>query len=79
MVHTQVTFSGDVLTASISPDGRSVAYAVEENDAVTLLVQDISGGDAVNIWRGEHIEDVKWMPDNTRVLVSGAQHGRQAV
>jgi WD40 repeat protein len=70
--HRQVTLSGDVVHAALSPDGRSVAYAVERSqDDVRVLVRDVSGGEGLEIWKGTGTSAVRWMPDNTRIVISG--------
>ena len=67
--HTQVTFSGEVFSAALSPDGRTLAYAVGEPPRV--MVRDLAGGQALELWQGTWVSSLRWMPDGTRILVSG--------
>ena len=79
--HTQLTFSGDVWDAALSPDGRTLAYAVgnpttggNPTSEVRVMVRDLAGGQALEIWEGSFVLALRWMPDGTRVLVSGLTH-----
>ena len=70
--HTQVTFTGDVSLTAIAPDGRTIAYAVgEQESAVRVHVRDLAGGQALPIWTGKRITNLAWLPDGAHVAVSG--------
>ena len=72
--HTQLTFTGDVVDAALSPDGRTLAYAVGNPlSEVRVMVRDLAGGQALEIWEGVYVSALRWMPDGTRILVSGAR------
>ena len=70
--HRQVTFTGDVGVSAISPDGRSVAYAVgEPGREMKVMVADLSAGQASAIWTGREIYSVLWSREGSEILVSG--------
>jgi Tol biopolymer transport system component len=72
--HQQVTFTGDVSEAALSPDGRTIAYATGEPETeVRVLVRDLAGGQALPIWTGRFVSDIAWLPDGTQLAVSGRQ------
>jgi Tol biopolymer transport system component len=69
--HTQITFSGDVLKAALSPDGATIAYVVGSNVADRrLLIRDVTGGAAVEVLRGLTMSSVGWMQDGRWVVVA---------
>jgi hypothetical protein len=45
----QVTFDGDVFSAALSPDGKTVAYLSDDERGTRLLVRDVSGGQALEL------------------------------
>jgi Tol biopolymer transport system component len=66
VTYRQVTFSGDVSAAALSPDGHTAAYAVDaESGGVRVLVRDLTGGPALEIWKGRDLNDFSWTPDGT--------------
>ena len=70
--HTQITFTGDVRLAALSPDGRTVAYAVGDGPAsVRILVRDLGGEQALTLWRGRVVTALMWTPDGAHVAVAG--------
>ena len=72
--HQQVTFTGDVGVAALSPDGRTVAYGTRESDTeIRVMVRDLAGGQALPIWTGSFVSDLAWLPDGSQVVVSGRQ------
>jgi Tol biopolymer transport system component len=74
--HTQVTFSGDVFDAALAPDGQTIAYTVADGHSLDvsgpsrLVVRDIEGTEALELWRGDQMAGFAWMPDGRQVLVS---------
>jgi Tol biopolymer transport system component len=77
---TQVTFSGDVTAADLSPDGLTLAYMERDRGGQKrLLVRDVAGRDPLEIWRGGEGAHHAWTPDGTQILVAGfAREGREA-
>ncbi|MDH3285093.1 MAG: protein kinase, partial [Acidobacteriota bacterium] len=69
--HRQVTFTGTASNPSVSPDGRSVAYVTDRGDgADVIFLQDLSGGQPLQIYRADEILTFAWSPDGTGLLVS---------
>jgi serine/threonine protein kinase/Tol biopolymer transport system component len=73
--HTQVTFVGNVRGIAFSPDGRTAAYATTGADG-RVMVRDIAGGQALEIWRGDIVIELQWLPDGSSVVVSGIQNNK---
>ena len=73
--HTQVTFVGNVRGIAFSPDGRTAAYATTGADG-RVMVRDIAGGQALEIWRGDIVVELQWLPDGSSVVVSGIQNDK---
>ena len=71
--HTQVTHTGDVLSSAISPDGRSVAVAAGAPGDVRVLVQDVGGGNAIELARRTHINKLMWTMDGANVVFAGLE------
>jgi Tol biopolymer transport system component len=79
VTHTQVTFTGNVVDEALSPDGRTVAYAVGvQSERVRILVRDLAGGQALEIWHGLDVLSLHWMPDGARLLVAGVSDQGQS-
>ena len=72
--YTQATFAGDVLTAVLSPDGQTVAYAsgVEGRD-VRVFVRDLTGAQSLEIWKGARATGLSWLPNGSQVLVAAVE------
>ncbi len=65
-LHQQVTYSGDVDSPVISPDGKTIAYlSVTSEGKQALYVKDIAGGKAVQVYEGRLIERIRWSPDGS--------------
>ena len=78
VTHTQITFSGEVARAAVSPDGQTIAYAADSarnRELMSLYVQDISGGEPLAVWSAPWIRDLKWLPDGSQILVTGGPVG----
>lgn len=67
-VRRQLTFSGKVLVAAISPDGKFLAYTVQADTVEHLVVQELDGGapDTVDTRLGHN--NLEWSPDGSRLL-----------
>ncbi len=55
-------------TPALSPDGTRVAYG---SDGGALIVSDVTGSAAQQLWAGVWVWDPAWSPDGTRVVFSG--------
>jgi len=75
----QVTFNGDVSLASISPDGKSTAYVRKvSRDERVVFVQDISGGQPIEIFKEKEMQSIHWSPDGSELLIpagNGSTYG----
>jgi eukaryotic-like serine/threonine-protein kinase len=68
----QLTFTGDAYSAAISPDGKWLAYIASDT---ALLVQEVAGGRAVPVLRGNSFRDPVWSPDGGSLLIGAAVEG----
>jgi len=68
--HRQVTFTGDASYPVISPDGQFVAYLVKKEDAKSLIVRDLLGGQSLEVFSGlRHLWSVRWSPDGSKIAL----------
>ena len=37
------------------------------------MVRDVAGGQALNIWQGDLVVEMKWLPDGSGIVVTGIQ------
>jgi serine/threonine protein kinase len=74
--HVQASFDGNVLGAAISPDGHSVAYtATRSLDDFRIFVRDFAAGQPLEIWKGRGVQQIAWLPDGLRLVVSSSREG----
>jgi len=74
--HRQITFTGKVRELAVSPDGKSVAYILQESESIEhpnqqLYVQDIAGGRPLPIFTAQDFYFCRWSPDGTELLFYG--------
>ncbi len=65
----QVTFVGNVVRASISPQGDFLAYTTKGADGMTLMVHDLESGSAIEIASSPRIDFPVWSSDGRQILV----------
>jgi Tol biopolymer transport system component len=66
--HAQVTFVGNVATATLSPDGKTVAYVTD--DGQRLMVQDVAGGASIEVGAAPSGFGLPaWSPDGSEISV----------
>jgi Tol biopolymer transport system component len=68
--HRQITFVGDATYPALSPDGKFVAYVTgKAGRDQRLMLQDIKGGQAIEISKGGYIRNPRWSPDGAELAV----------
>jgi serine/threonine protein kinase len=73
----QITFVGDANSPSISPDGKLVIYVTgKRSQGQTLMLQDLRGGQAIELAKAAYIYPPKWSPDGSEIAVAGSFGGR---
>ena len=66
--HTQLTFTGYVSEAVISPDGNFIAYVeIETFDEQKVMIQDIISGQAIEVFRAKLCSSLQWLPDSSEL------------
>jgi len=69
--HKQVTFVGDADYPAISPDGQFIAYVTGEQGAEQkVMIQDIAGGEPLNIYQAKGCLDLRWSPDGAELMLT---------
>ena len=66
--HRQITFVGDATYPAISPDGKFVAYVTgKDEQGQRLMLQDLKGGQAIELSNASEILAPRWSPDGTEL------------
>ena len=65
--HRQITFSGNAAHPAISPDGKFIAYVTGPDSAQRLVVQDLAGGQPLDVYTGRYVRAVTWSPDGSEL------------
>jgi len=76
--HKQITFVGDARYPAISPDGKFVAYVTgKEEHGQRLMLQDLKGGQAIEVSKAALIRAPRWSPDGTELaaFLEDGHHG----
>jgi serine/threonine protein kinase/Tol biopolymer transport system component len=69
----QLTFSGKAEVGEISPDGNTIAFVAREEDgSLRAMVQDVSGGEAITVFRSEDFLEVQWPAAGNDIVVTAA-------
>jgi Tol biopolymer transport system component len=69
-IHKQITFTGAAFYPAISPDGEFIAYVTGERGEQRAIVQDITGGGAIDVFSAEILGFLRWSPDGTALLAT---------
>lgn len=70
LLSKQLTYSGDIVTCDISPDGQYIAYARAIQDVGgVVFVQDMVGSSPVQVFNDGVIGHVRWSPSGADLLV----------
>src|SRR4029453_8283327 len=72
---TQTPFVGNASYPALSPDGQTVAFVVRDSPKQRLMVQDVTGGQAIQIHEADTIERVRWPPAGSRLLFFASPGG----
>jgi eukaryotic-like serine/threonine-protein kinase len=68
--HRQITFVGDAAYPGLSPDGKLVAYVTGKlGQEQRLMLQDLKGGQAIEISKSSVIANPRWSPDGAELAV----------
>jgi hypothetical protein len=66
----QMTFDGNAMRSIVSPDGKFAAYVSRPNyQSNVILVQDLANGQSLQIFRGDTIGPISWLPDGSSLSV----------
>lgn len=67
----QLTFRGNVHQPEISPNGQHIAYLGEGADGQSrvVMVQDLVGGNPIEVYRDRSIFGIRWSPDGNELLL----------
>jgi Tol biopolymer transport system component len=69
----QLTFSGDAFLPQLTADGRFLAFVAVAPLRSRLIVQELATGTAQTLSWWRRVEDIRWSPDETRILVRSDQ------
>ena len=75
--HSQITFTGTATAPAISPDGQRIAYI--DGPEKRALVQDLSGGDPVEIFHAPELGYLRWSPDGQQLLIWARGAGKAGI
>jgi Tol biopolymer transport system component len=79
-IERQLTFSGNTSEASLSPDGRFIAYVAQAGDSQNVVVQDVeAGGKAITVYSSSNVGTLDWSPDGTRIVVASYNHPKNSI
>lgn len=66
-VQRQITFSGQVTAAALSPDGQLLAFVADSGGQNLLMLQDLRGGQAIQLSAGPRLDYPTWSGDGSEV------------
>jgi Tol biopolymer transport system component/DNA-binding winged helix-turn-helix (wHTH) protein len=67
--HRQVTFTGKEGYATLSPDGRRIAYVSDEAPEKKVVVQELAGGQPLTVFSAPEVGHLRWSPDGSDLLM----------
>jgi Tol biopolymer transport system component len=68
----QLTFTGSALYPALSPDGQSIAYVTGGEGDHRIMIQDLGGGQPLEIFQAAWIRSLRWSPSGSELLLSGS-------
>ncbi len=78
-VHRQVTFTGQEGSPTVSPDGRRIAYVSDRSPEKKLIVQELAGGQPIEIFGAPEVNYLRWSPDGSELLFWARGAGRNGI
>ena len=78
-VHRQVTFKGKEGDPALSPDGSRIAYVSAGKPDKLLMVQELAGGQPLEVFSAPEIGHVRWSPDGSELLIWTRGSGRDGL
>ncbi len=74
--HSQLTFTGNASYPAISPDGKFIAYVNRKSyEEQNVMVQDLIGGQSIEIFSGLFCTNLKWSPDGSELVIQDRGKG----
>jgi Tol biopolymer transport system component/DNA-binding winged helix-turn-helix (wHTH) protein len=67
-LHRQLTFTGRDTTPTLSPDGTRIAYVSREPPRRKVIVQQLDGGERVEIFDAPEAGALRWSPDGSELM-----------
>jgi Tol biopolymer transport system component/DNA-binding winged helix-turn-helix (wHTH) protein len=67
-IHRQVTFTGRETIPTLSPDGRRIAYVSTQSPNRKVLVQEVDGGESVEVFSAPEAGGLRWSPDSSELM-----------
>ena len=77
--HRQVTFTGKDGDPALSPDGSRIAYVSAGKPDKLLMVQELAGGQPLEVFSAPEIGHVRWSPDGSELLIWTRGSGRDGI
>jgi Tol biopolymer transport system component/DNA-binding winged helix-turn-helix (wHTH) protein len=66
--HRQLTFTGNEVTPTLSPDGRFIAYVSWDRRHRQVVVQEVDGGARVEVFAAPEASALRWSPDGSELV-----------
>ena len=67
-IHRQLTFTGNEITPTLSPDGTRIAYVSKESPYRKVMVGELAGGGRVEIFSAPEAGALRWSPDGSELM-----------
>lgn len=63
----QISFTGKISDAALSPDGRTIAYVADDSNGFRLMVEDLSTAAHRELWRSAMLTRPRWSRDGSKL------------
>jgi Tol biopolymer transport system component/DNA-binding winged helix-turn-helix (wHTH) protein len=77
--HRQVTFTAKEGVPTLSPDGRRIAYVSYEKPERKLMVQELAGGQPLEVFSAPEVGHLRWSPDGSELLLWARGSGKDGL